>query len=72
MNRTGARPILREMAEEERPTCPVCNDVIGVYEPILVVGHESGPPTSLAREPWLRADRCELMHAACVREPADD
>ena len=58
--------IIRTMAEERRLTCAVCNVVIGVYEPILVVGHETEPPTSLAREPWLQAASCEFVHAACA------
>jgi hypothetical protein len=60
--------IIRCMAEERRLTCAVCHVVIGVYEPVLVVGHESAPPTSLAREPMLRTNGCELVHAACARD----
>ena len=48
-----------------RVLCVVCGDVIGVYEPLIVVG--SGPmrSSSLAREPGLRSRSGELAHFGC-------
>lgn len=53
--------------EPARPTCLYCGDVIGVYEPVLVLDHEADRETSLAREPELvtQPNVC-LAHSACV------
>ena len=49
------------------PTCLFCGDVIGVYEPIVIVEHEGDRETSLAREPTLHARPGILVaHRACV------
>jgi len=45
--------------------CPVCNDVIGVYEPLLVVDAESARTSSLAREPPLGSGHGVIIHRAC-------
>jgi hypothetical protein len=51
------------------PTCLYCGDVIGVYEPIVVVEHEGERETSLAREPELaRRSGVLLVHARCAPE----
>lgn len=58
---------VRVSAAQAQPICPVCQDRIGVYEPIRVVGDETGAITSLAREPQLRSGQRELMHLACAQ-----
>ena len=45
--------------------CPVCGDVIGVYEPLLVVGAGSARTSSLAREPLLGGGEAVVVHLAC-------
>ncbi len=45
--------------------CSVCGDVIGVYEPLVVVGVGSVRSSSLAREPALRLGAEVLAHGAC-------
>lgn len=46
------------------PVCFICGDVIGVYEPLVVVGASCGETTSLAREPQM-ADRGHIAHRDC-------
>jgi hypothetical protein len=48
-----------------RLLCPVCADVIGVYEPLLVIGAASARLSSLAREPVLRRGEDVIVHRAC-------
>lgn len=48
--------------------CPVCGDVIGVYEPLVVVAAESMRTTSLAREPALGSAREVLAHRGCAAD----
>lgn len=48
--------------------CAVCGDVIGVYEPLVVVAAESMRTTSLAREPVLGSGREVLAHRGCVAD----
>jgi hypothetical protein len=45
--------------------CLICGDVMGVYEPLLVVGQKGGRTSSLAREPQLGSGDEMLMHRAC-------
>jgi hypothetical protein len=45
--------------------CMICGDVLGVYEPLLVVGQKGGRTSSLAREPLLGSGDEMLMHRAC-------
>jgi hypothetical protein len=54
--------------------CPICGDVIGVYEPVFVE-HADGTTTRsslLNLDPQERAGAAALYHAACVdtRDPA--
>ena len=51
---------------ERRVSCPVCAEVIGVYEPVLVPEHGEWRATSLAREPDLRHVEPALVHVACA------
>lgn len=57
------------VATGERPTCAICQDTVGVYEPVLVLGEEHAQPTSLASQPQLMTDDCQLVHVACARRP---
>lgn len=51
----------------QKPTCLYCGDIIGVYEPILVVEHDGERETSLAREPSLGARPGLIMaHRKCA------
>jgi hypothetical protein len=45
--------------------CPVCGDVIGVHEPLIVVGTGSVRRTSLAMEPALGSGDEVITHAGC-------
>jgi hypothetical protein len=53
-----------------RLLCPVCGDVIGVYEPLLVVGAGSVRTSSLARESLLRDSEELIVHRACGQDLA--
>lgn len=51
-----------------RPTCQHCGVVIGVYEPIVAVGHGRVRETSRAVEPAVGTEPSELYHRACYAE----
>ena len=51
--------------------CPVCGDVIGVYEPLAVVRGESVRRTSLAMEPSLASGEEVITHASCQLGPVE-
>ena len=53
-----------------RVLCPVCGDVIGVYERLLVLTGGSMRPSSLAVEPWLRSGEHIVVHHACGADRA--
>jgi hypothetical protein len=47
----------REMVDRaDRPTCLLCGERLGVYEPVVVVGNGMHRRTSLVREPGLSED----------------
>jgi len=48
--------------------CAVCGGVIGVYEPVVVLGDGSARSSSLAREPALGSGSEVLAHDACGAE----
>jgi hypothetical protein len=48
-----------------RLLCPVCGDVIGVYERLLVIAGGSVRASSLAGEPSLRSGEQVVVHHAC-------
>ena len=48
--------------------CPVCGDVIGVYEPLVVIGRLARV-SSLAREPLLGSGDEVIVHRACGGDP---
>ncbi len=51
-----------------RVFCPLCGDVIGVYEPLLVVGGGAARGSSLTREPLLGSGEDVIVHRACGLE----
>jgi hypothetical protein len=51
---------------DERLRCAVCEDVIGVYEPIVVLEAGAFRHSSLLDEPILSSDQV-LMHRECAR-----
>ena len=50
------------------PRCRHCKDVIGVYEPIVVVRDGDPRRTSRAAEQDLASDISECYHSACYSE----
>ena len=48
-----------------RVFCPLCGDVIGAYEPLLVVGGGFARRSSLMREPLLGSGQDVIVHRAC-------
>jgi len=55
-----------EPPTDPRLRCALCSDVIGVYEPLVVVDHEGGTRrTSIAAEPRLRHDQGHYYHDTC-------
>jgi hypothetical protein len=51
-----------------RVLCPLCGDVIGAYEPLLVVGGGAARRSSLMREPSLGSGEEVIVHRACGLE----
>ena len=49
----------------ERVECPICGDVIGVYEPMIVVTEAHARRTSRAAEPGLDEPLGDCYHDAC-------
>jgi hypothetical protein len=49
----------------ERFLCEVCGDVIGAYEPLVMLTTESKRTTSRAAEPGLRARDGAYFHREC-------
>jgi len=45
--------------------CPVCGDVIGVYEPLIALEGGSARRTSLALEPMLGSSEEMIIHVGC-------
>jgi len=50
---------------DHRLRCSVCENVIGFYEPIVVLDRTGPRHTSLHNEPMLRTDPA-VMHDGCV------
>jgi hypothetical protein len=48
-----------------RLVCPVCGDVVGVYERLLVITGGSARVSSLAGEPSLRSGEQVVVHHTC-------
>ena len=49
----------------KREWCAICADVIGVYEPLVVLD-QPPRPSSLAAEPALHTAASKLVHVACA------
>lgn len=47
-------------------TCFICNDTIGVYEPLVVVKNFNVSRTSLAMEPAAADGADAVFHESCV------
>jgi len=47
-------------------SCPICADVIGVYEPAVAGRDDQRRRTSIAREPQLGSGQETVMHLACA------
>lgn len=54
-----------------RVRCQTCGDVIGVYEPIVLVEPPGRRETSLAAEPGLRDSALACHHRACADDLGD-
>ena len=52
-------------------SCPICADVIGVYEPAVVARGDQRRRTSIAREPRLGSGQETVMHLACAPNNRD-
>jgi hypothetical protein len=55
----------------EFPRCPVCDDIIGVYEPLMHVRGGLATRTSRAAEPEI-CTRGQCFHLACYEGLADE
>lgn len=56
---------MRARMRDHRLRCSVCENVIGFYEPIVVLDPTGPRHTSLHNEPMLRTDPA-VMHDSCV------
>ena len=53
------------------PRCPICNDVIGVYEPLMHLGAGFATRTSRGAEPEICSDGA-CYHLECYQRVADE
>jgi hypothetical protein len=51
---------------DERLRCPICDDVIGIYEPVVVIDQCRARHTSLTKEPSLGHGEQIVMHRHCA------
>lgn len=58
-----------QLMRAERLRCVVCEDVVGVYEPIVVVDSAGTRVTSLACEPGLAQEQVVVRHRQCAARP---
>jgi hypothetical protein len=54
----------------EPMTCRHCDDVIGTYEPMVLVTDGCPRTTSVAAEPHISSEPGERFHRACYSEQA--
>ena len=54
-----------ERSREEPPRCAACDDVLGVYEPIMHVASGSARLTSRAAEPAVPCSDGHCYHLDC-------
>ncbi len=52
--------------------CRSCGEVIGVYEPLIVIEEDEPRETSRAREPHSGADGSECFHGSCYLSARHD
>jgi len=62
---TSAHAVSIVQRVSHRLFCPLCGDVIGVYEPVMVVGGGTARTSSRAREPLVGSDEDVVLHRAC-------
>ena len=55
----------------EPPRCPVCDDVVGVYEPLVHLGDGFATRTSRAAEPQICSSG-QCFHLACYERIAGE
>ena len=56
---------------DQRLRCAVCEDVIGVYEPIMVLEDSQLRVTSWLNEPELGCDQVVMHHHCALEHPPD-
>jgi hypothetical protein len=54
----------------EPPRCPVCDDIIGVYEPLMHLGSGFATRSSRAAEPEICSSG-QCFHLACYQRLMD-
>jgi hypothetical protein len=58
-----------DIGREARLRCGHCRDVIGVYEPLVVLaGGGDARSTSVAAEPWLVHSDPDCYHQTCYEQ----
>jgi hypothetical protein len=55
----------------EPPRCPVCNDIVGVYEPLVHLGGGLATRSSRAAQPEICSSG-ECFHLACYERILDE
>jgi hypothetical protein len=55
----------------EPPRCPVCDDIIGVYEPLMHLGGDVATRSSRAAEPEICSNG-QCYHLACYERWMDE
>jgi hypothetical protein len=66
-----ALPVPMLPTVERLPRCPVCSEVIGIYEPVIVITSRDHRRTSLALEPGLATSEETVVHHECAAGPPD-
>jgi hypothetical protein len=67
----GMRDLEGEWRSVDPPRCVVCEDVIGVYEPLVHIGGGAATRTSRAARPEICSNgRC--YHLDCYAQVADE
>ena len=72
---TGSEPGMGHPQGEwrfvEPPRCPVCDDIIGVYEPLMHLGGDVATRSSRAAEPEICSSG-QCYHLACYERWVDE
>ena len=61
-----------EGCRDEQPRCPACDDVLGVYEPIMHVFGGYARLTSRAAEPGVPSSEGRCFHLDCYERLAGE